>query len=67
MPSLIQTDHLPSTALRAVTPEMRTEISAKFRRAGLTQELAAAGFEVTSWWQDPAGDFALALALPSGG
>ena len=47
--------------------EIRTEISAKFRRAGLTRELAAAGFEVTSWWQDPAGDFALALALPSSG
>ncbi|HJE57319.1 MAG TPA: L-histidine N(alpha)-methyltransferase [Nocardiopsis listeri] len=42
--------------------EMRTEISAKFRREGLTEELDAAGFTLTHWWTDPAGDFALNLS-----
>ncbi|GAB3747124.1 L-histidine N(alpha)-methyltransferase [Nocardiopsis nanhaiensis] len=42
--------------------EMRTEISAKFRREGLSAELDSAGFTTTRWWTDPAGDFALTLA-----
>ncbi len=42
--------------------EMRTEISAKFRRAGVEAELADAGLTMTEWWTDPAGDFALSLA-----
>jgi L-histidine N-alpha-methyltransferase len=42
--------------------EMRTEISAKFRRAGLEQELAGAGFALEQYWTDPAGLFALCLA-----
>ncbi|MFE3457574.1 L-histidine N(alpha)-methyltransferase [Nocardiopsis aegyptia] len=46
----------------AAGEEMRTEISAKFRREGLSAELGAAGFELTHWWTDPAGDFALTLA-----
>ena len=41
---------------------MRTEISAKFRRDKVADELAAAGFELAEWWTDPAGDFALSLA-----
>ncbi len=58
---------LPDLDLRiafAAGEEIRTEISAKFRRAGLTAELAGAGFTLTSWWTDPAGDFALALSVP---
>jgi L-histidine N-alpha-methyltransferase len=43
--------------------EMRTEISAKFRRAGVERELAAAGLRITDWWTDPAGDFALSLSV----
>jgi L-histidine N-alpha-methyltransferase len=43
--------------------EIRTEISAKFRAAGVRNELAAAGFEVAEWWQDAAGDFALSLSF----
>ncbi|KOX24144.1 L-histidine N(alpha)-methyltransferase [Nocardiopsis sp. NRRL B-16309] len=46
----------------AAGEEMRTEISAKFRREGLSAELGAAGFELSHWWTDPAGDFALTLA-----
>ena len=42
--------------------EMRTEISAKFRRDRVAEELATAGFELAEWWTDPAGDFALSLA-----
>jgi L-histidine N-alpha-methyltransferase len=43
--------------------EMRTEVSAKFRRRGVEQELAAAGLELARWWTDPAGDFAVSLSL----
>ena len=43
--------------------EMRTEISAKFRHAGIERELAAAGFELAEWWTDPADDFALSLSF----
>ncbi|UQU65688.1 L-histidine N(alpha)-methyltransferase [Couchioplanes caeruleus] len=42
--------------------EMRTEISAKFRREGLAAELAAAGFALREWWTDPQGWFAVSLA-----
>ena len=43
---------------------MRTEISAKFRRAGVVEELAAAGLRVAEWWTDPAEDFGLSLSVP---
>jgi L-histidine N-alpha-methyltransferase len=46
----------------AAGEEMRTEISAKFRRAGVEGELAAAGLTLTHWWTDPDGDFALSLS-----
>ena len=42
--------------------EMRTEISAKFRRPRVEDELAAAGFELTEWWTDEGGDFGLSLS-----
>jgi L-histidine N-alpha-methyltransferase len=42
--------------------EMRTEVSAKFRRQGVERELAAAGLRLTHWWTDDAGDFALSLS-----
>lgn len=45
--------------------EMRTEISAKFRRPGITKELAAAGLTLKHWWTDQAGDFALTLSTPT--
>ncbi len=49
----------------AAGEEMRTEISAKFRRGGVEAELAAAGLELTDWWTDPAGHFALSLSVPA--
>ncbi len=45
--------------------EMRTEISAKFRRAGLEAELKQAGFAPSRWWTDPDGDFGLSLSFVS--
>lgn len=42
--------------------EIRTEISAKFRKEGIEGELAKAGFDMDSWWTDPQGRFALSLA-----
>ncbi|MET0998905.1 MAG: L-histidine N(alpha)-methyltransferase [Marmoricola sp.] len=44
--------------------EVRTEISAKFRREGVVEELASAGLEVVEWWTDPAEDFGLSLSVP---
>jgi L-histidine N-alpha-methyltransferase len=42
--------------------EMRTEISAKFRRSGVQHELSAAGLALKHWWTDAKGDFALSLS-----
>ena len=42
---------------------MRTEISAKFTQIRVEQELKAAGLVLDAWWTDPAGDFALSLAV----
>jgi len=42
--------------------EVRTEISAKFRRSGVEAELAAAGLRLDRWMTDPNGDFALSLS-----
>ena len=52
------------TAGSATGEEMRTEVSAKFRRAGIESELAAAGFALRSWWTDPDGLFGLSLSVP---
>ncbi|POX41415.1 L-histidine N(alpha)-methyltransferase [Streptomyces sp. Ru73] len=43
--------------------EVRTEVSAKFREAGVRTELDAAGLELREWWTDEAGRFALSLAV----
>ena len=45
--------------------ELLTEISSKFRRDGVTAELASAGLQLTHWWTDPANFFALSLARPA--
>ena len=47
----------------AAGEEMRTEISAKFRREGVEGELADAGLGLQRWWPHESGDFALALAM----
>jgi len=43
--------------------ELRTEISAKFRRERVADELTAAGFAMRHWWTDPAGRFGVSLAV----
>jgi L-histidine Nalpha-methyltransferase len=42
--------------------EMRTEVSAKFRPAGIAAEVGAAGFAVRAGWTDGAGRFLVTLA-----
>ncbi len=49
----------------AAGEEMRTEISTKFARAGLEGIYAEAGLELTDWWTDPDGLYALSLARAS--
>jgi L-histidine Nalpha-methyltransferase len=54
-------------ALEMIVPfregeEMRTEISTKFARPGLEGIYAEAGLELTDWWTDADGLYALSLA-----
>ena len=46
----------------AAGEEMRTEISTKFAREGLEGIYAEAGLELTDWWTDDDGLYALSLA-----
>jgi L-histidine Nalpha-methyltransferase len=48
----------------AAGEEMRTEVSAKFRRAGVEAELAAAGLAMRAWWTDAADQFGLSISVP---
>jgi L-histidine N-alpha-methyltransferase len=60
-----QVVHLPAIDLAvdfADDEMLRTEISCKFRREGVEDELTTAGFEPVDWWTDPAGDFGLSLS-----
>ncbi|MGW2830841.1 L-histidine N(alpha)-methyltransferase [Streptomyces sp. NPDC001286] len=43
--------------------ELRTEVSAKFRKDGVRAELDAVGLELARWWTDEAGRFALSLSV----
>ena len=42
--------------------EMRTEISAKFRKDNIAYELETVGLDVIGWWTDARGDYAVTLA-----
>ncbi|MFJ3230785.1 L-histidine N(alpha)-methyltransferase [Streptomyces sp. NPDC086787] len=60
-----QTVKIPALGLAvefAAGEDLRTEVSAKFRREGIGAELAAGGLELTHWWTDPEGRFALSLS-----
>lgn len=60
-----QTVKIPALDLAVdfgVGEEMRTEVSAKFRKEGVRGELAAAGMELTHWWTDEEGRFAVSLS-----
>jgi L-histidine Nalpha-methyltransferase len=61
----IRVDGLDLTVRFAEGEEMRTEISAKFTRRRLERIYAEAGLEMTGWFTDPAGDYALSLARPA--
>ena len=45
---------------------IRTEISAKFRHERVEREMATAGLQLTDWWTDVGGDFAVARACARG-
>ncbi|MYS42914.1 L-histidine N(alpha)-methyltransferase, partial [Streptomyces sp. SID5998] len=47
----------------AAGEELRTEVSAKFREERVAAELAAAGLDLTHWWTDREGRFALSLSV----
>ncbi|MEG8280220.1 L-histidine N(alpha)-methyltransferase [Streptomyces sp. AHA2] len=60
-----QTVKVPALGLAvdfAAGEEMRTEVSAKFRQEGVRAELSAAGLDLTRWWTDAEGRFALSLS-----
>ena len=61
----VQVPALGMTVQYAQGEQMRTEVSTKFRRAGLGAELLAAGFADQRWWTDPDDRFALVLAEAS--
>ncbi|MGB7685356.1 MAG: L-histidine N(alpha)-methyltransferase [Solirubrobacterales bacterium] len=49
----------------AAEEEMRTEISTKFTRERLDAVYREAGLEMSGWFTDAAGDYALSLACPA--
>jgi L-histidine N-alpha-methyltransferase len=57
---------LGMTVRFAAGEDLRTEISAKFRRRNVEAELAAAGLRTLRFWTDPDGDFGLTLARADG-
>jgi L-histidine N-alpha-methyltransferase len=63
--ALVRIGDLDLSVTFAAGERMRTEISAKFRRERVEAELADAGLRLDQWWTDPAGDYALSLAVPA--
>lgn len=63
---IAQTVKVPALNLAvdfAAGEELRTEVSAKFRKEGVAAELAAQGLELTHWWTDEQRRFALSLSV----
>ncbi|MEU6814494.1 L-histidine N(alpha)-methyltransferase [Streptomyces sp. NPDC046860] len=61
-----QTVKVPALSLVvdfAAGEELRTEVSAKFRRPGVAAELERSGLELTHWWTDSEDRFALSLSV----
>lgn len=61
-----QTVKIPALGLAvdfAAGEDLRTEVSAKFRKEGVRGELSAAGLELTRWWTDGKERFALSLSV----
>lgn len=61
-PQAVQISAIDLSLEYAAGDQIRTEISCKFTRAGLTGELAAAGLALVDWYTDAGERFALALA-----
>jgi L-histidine Nalpha-methyltransferase len=61
-PMTVRVPGLDLTVRFADGEELRTEVSAKFRRTGVDRELTEAGFAPRYWWTDPQGRFAQSLA-----
>lgn len=64
-PTVVEVPELDLAATFEAGDGIRTELSCKFRRDGLTAELQAAGFDVDRWLTDPEQRFALVLARPA--
>ncbi|MDH6627760.1 L-histidine N-alpha-methyltransferase [Streptomyces sp. LBL] len=47
----------------AAGEDIRTEVSAKFRKEGVRAELSSAGLDLARWWTDDEGRFALSLSV----
>lgn len=62
----IRLEELDMTIGFADGEEMRTEISAKFTRERLDGVYGEAGLQMSGWFTDPAGDYALSLARARG-
>ena len=60
---VVVVDDLGLTVAFETAEAMRTEISAKFRRAGIEEELTNAELALGRWWTDSAGDFAVSLSF----
>jgi L-histidine N-alpha-methyltransferase len=60
---VVAVDDVGLTVVFETAEAMRTEISAKFRRSGVEEELGRVDLEVGRWWTDPAGDFGLSLSF----
>jgi len=62
---LVRVEALDLQVRFAAGEQMRTEVSAKFRRSRVEAELAAAGLRLVLWQTDPAGEFGLSLSVPA--
>jgi len=61
-PMRVRVDELDLDIAFAEGEDLLTEVSSKFRRERVAQELADAGFALRHWWTDQAGLFGVSLA-----
>jgi L-histidine N-alpha-methyltransferase len=60
----VRVDYLDTEINFAQCKEIRTEISAKFRKERLSEDLASLGLGLSRWWTNSESDFALSLWRP---
>ena len=61
----VQVPEIGLTVTFTAGEDIRTEISAKFRRDGIAAELASAGLAMRCWWTDAGQRFAVSLSEPA--